>query len=77
MCKWEWPFVFIETKTNKYPLITEARLFFLKKTKNTSKPFVIKMVHGSYLVYDLHTGQTLHARDIVFEKIRTESYSHM
>lgn len=27
MCKWEWPFVFIETKTNKYPLRTEARLF--------------------------------------------------
>lgn len=28
MCKWEWPFVFTETKTNKYPLRTEARFFF-------------------------------------------------
>lgn len=61
MCKWEWPFVFIETKTNKYPLRTEARLFFFRKkknvfvlffyrkTENTAKRFVIETVHGSYL----------------------------
>lgn len=27
MCKWEWPFVFIISRTNKYPLRTEAMVF--------------------------------------------------
>lgn len=42
MCKWEWPFVVIEIKTNKNPLRTETRLFlthffvcfFIKKRKH-------------------------------------------
>lgn len=27
MCKWEWPFVFTETRANKYPFRTEASVF--------------------------------------------------
>lgn len=29
MCKWEWPFVFTETRANKYPLRTEASILNL------------------------------------------------
>lgn len=51
MCKWEWPFVSTDTKTNKYPLITEASFFFFflsnffcfyRKTSNTYKHFLFR-----------------------------------
>lgn len=63
MCKWEWPFVFIETKTNKYPLRNRSFceiLFFFKtfllfvfikkteKKETLESNFVIEAVHGSY-----------------------------
>lgn len=63
MCKWEWPFVFIETKTNKYPLRNRSKAFFKlsffvvvffifilkeKQKKTLWKQFVIETVHGSY-----------------------------
>lgn len=79
MCKWEWPFVSTDTKTNKYPLITEAsfffffcQTFFVVFTENIKhlQAFFVQTVHGSYwhLFGDLHMGQTLQTGDIVYEK---------
>lgn len=59
MCKWEWPFVFTETRANKYPLRTEASflntyLFYIFLSLSENKHFKGKCdLDGKYIVLTL------------------------